>query len=174
MIGMQWMRAVSFREMVLLSCRFVPDQTSDAVFEQIKSAVEFQFARRRSPNELTVRKVQSWEWWEAETTSDAFRAAEDALRSAWHKEPLRMRAGASLAVVGTLESCLGAPVVQIPFSRPTKCAMESAKSCKNITVDANTECVLLSDLLAGVDVLTNLLENLAAKDEKKLQPRATE
>ena len=85
-----------------------------------------------------------------------------------------MRAGASLAVVGTLEDSLGAPVVQIPFSRPTKCAMECTKSCSVAPSDANNECVLLSDLLAGVDVLTNLLENLGCKDGcDEIKPRST-
>merc|ERR1739848_511796 len=60
-----WMRSVSLCESAILSLRFVPDQSAEAVFHQIKSAIDFQFARRRSPNVPKVRKIQSWEWWEA-------------------------------------------------------------------------------------------------------------
>jgi len=161
--GLGWrgdMNQISTREKILLSCRFVPDQTADEIFQQLKIALEFQFARRRSTNKMEVTKVSSWEWWEADTSSEVFMCAEKALRTVWKQEPLRMRAGATLPVVNALESALSAPTVQIPLSRPGACAVGTGHVDKH-----PHECVLLSDLLTGADVMANLLHNLGELGE---------
>jgi acetylornithine deacetylase/succinyl-diaminopimelate desuccinylase-like protein len=101
--------------MAKISCRLVPDQDPDAVFEQLK-----RFLAEKAPK--TIR-------WELDKLSGApasisdldqpgVKALQKALEAVWGTRPLFKREGGSIPVVGDMQKLLGIESVLTGFGLP--------------------------------------------------------
>ena len=108
--------AVPARAHARLSLRLVPDQDP----EQARSAVCARL-RALAPAGLTLRVRPGSA--SAPTSIDrldpAFGVAARALRDAFGREPVFLRSGGSIAIVGTLQRLFGIPVVLMGFALPS-------------------------------------------------------
>ena len=92
----------------IVSCRIVPDQDPDEVFEQLKA---FLTAEPPWGVQVTVKPEGKVKWWMTETTGPAFDAALKAMKSGFGcASPPRLVAAARLDSSAHWQSCLAAAV----------------------------------------------------------------
>ena len=100
-----------------MSCRIVPDQDPDEVFEQIKS-----FLTKDPPWGVKVNVKQfpvSVKWWMTDPAGPAFEAAMKAMRSGYNREPVPIGCGGSIGFVGPLADLFGgAPALLLGIEDP--------------------------------------------------------
>lgn len=101
----------------IVSCRIVPDQEPDEVFEQIKS-----FLTKDPPWGVRVTVKQfpvSVKWWMTDPTGPAFEAALKAMKSGFNREPVAIGCGGSIGFVGPLADLFGgAPALLFGIEDP--------------------------------------------------------
>lgn len=131
--------------MAKISCRLVPDQNPDAVYEQMK-----QFLTEKAPK--TIR-------WELEKFSGApasisdlnqpgVKALETALETVWGVRPFFLREGGSIPVVGQMQTVLGMESVLTGFGLPDD------------NLHAPNEKLHLPTWYRGIDALIHFFFNL--------------
>jgi acetylornithine deacetylase/succinyl-diaminopimelate desuccinylase-like protein len=101
----------------IVSCRIVPDQDPDEVFEQIKS-----FLTKDPPWGVKVNVKQfpvSVKWWMTDPAGPAFEAAVKAMRAGYNREPVPIGCGGSIGFVGPLAELFGgAPALLFGIEDP--------------------------------------------------------
>jgi cysteinylglycine-S-conjugate dipeptidase len=101
----------------IVSCRIVPDQDPDEVFEQIQK-----FLTKDPPWGVKVNVKQfpvSVKWWMTDPNGPAFEAALAAMRSGYNREPVPIGCGGSIGFVGPLAELFGgAPALLFGIEDP--------------------------------------------------------
>jgi acetylornithine deacetylase/succinyl-diaminopimelate desuccinylase-like protein len=101
----------------IVSCRIVPDQDPDEVYEQIQSVLTAQPPWGVQVNVTPHSKPVKW--WMTEPTGPAFEAALAALRAGFAKEPCAIGCGGSIGFVGPLAELFGgAPALLLGIEDP--------------------------------------------------------
>jgi acetylornithine deacetylase/succinyl-diaminopimelate desuccinylase-like protein len=98
-----------------VSCRLVPDQDGDKLFEAIRDFV-LQVAPRGVT--VTVQNLGTAKALRTDPEHPVARAARRALKATFDVEPLFIRSGGSIPVAPLFESMLGLPVVMLGFTNP--------------------------------------------------------
>jgi len=99
-----------------VSCRIVPDQKQDDVFEQLRD-----FLTKDPPwgVKVTVKPVGSVDWWMTDPNRPAFEAALTAMKDGYKKELVPIGCGGSIGFVGPLADLLGgAPALLMGIEDP--------------------------------------------------------
>jgi acetylornithine deacetylase/succinyl-diaminopimelate desuccinylase-like protein len=99
-----------------ISCRIVPDQDPDEVYEQIKAVLV------KDPPwgvKVEVKPTAKMKWWMTEPTGPAFKAAEKALKKGFGVKPVPIGCGGSIGFVGPLAELFGgAPALLLGIEDP--------------------------------------------------------
>ena len=103
------------KAMAKLSMRLVPPMQPERVFAQLRDHIA-----SIAPRGVTVetRLIHSGEAAVVGTDNPYIRAAAAALREVWGREPVFIRSGGSIPVVGEFERGLGIPTVMMGFGLP--------------------------------------------------------
>jgi acetylornithine deacetylase/succinyl-diaminopimelate desuccinylase-like protein len=100
----------------IVSCRIVPDQDPDEVFEQVKAVLT------RDPPwgvKVTVTPHGAVGWWMTDPNGPAFEAAMTALERGFGKKPAAIGCGGSIGFVGPLAELFGgAPALLLGIEDP--------------------------------------------------------
>jgi acetylornithine deacetylase/succinyl-diaminopimelate desuccinylase-like protein len=104
----------------VVSCRIVPDQDPQEVFQQIHDHLT------KNPPwnvKVTVKPTARMKWWMTDPTGPAFEAAMSALKKGFGKKPASIGAGGAIGFVGPLAELFGgAPAlllgIEDPLSNP--------------------------------------------------------
>jgi acetylornithine deacetylase/succinyl-diaminopimelate desuccinylase-like protein len=101
----------------IVSCRIVPDQDPDEVFEQLKAVLI-----KDPPWGVQVSVTQPGKpvkWWMTDPTGPAFEAAMGALRTGFGRDPLSIGCGGTIGFVGPLADLFGgAPALLLGIEDP--------------------------------------------------------
>jgi acetylornithine deacetylase/succinyl-diaminopimelate desuccinylase-like protein len=131
----------------IVSCRIVPDQDPDEVFEQIKSHLT------QDPPwgvKVSVKPHGQVKWWMTDPNGPAFEAALSALQKGYGKKPVSIGCGGSIGFVGPLAELFGgAPALLLGIEDPLA------------NPHAPNESLHADDFRKLTASLTNLFENLA-------------
>jgi acetylornithine deacetylase/succinyl-diaminopimelate desuccinylase-like protein len=104
------------RASAIVSCRIVPDQEPDAVFEQLKT---FLTADPPWGVKVTVRPAGAVKWWMTDPNGPAFDAALKALKAGFGHKPVAIGCGGSIGFVGPLAELFGgAPALLLGIEDP--------------------------------------------------------
>jgi len=99
-----------------VSCRIVPDQDPEEVYEQIKAVLV------KDPPwgvKVEVKPTAKLKWWMTEPTGPAFKAAEKALKKGFGAKPVAIGCGGSIGFVGPLAELFGgAPALPLGIEDP--------------------------------------------------------
>jgi acetylornithine deacetylase/succinyl-diaminopimelate desuccinylase-like protein len=99
-----------------VSCRIVPDQEPEEVYEQIKAVLV------KDPPwgvKVEVKPTAKMKWWMTEPTGPAFKAAEKALKKGFGVKPVPIGCGGSIGFVGPLADLFGgAPALLLGIEDP--------------------------------------------------------
>jgi acetylornithine deacetylase/succinyl-diaminopimelate desuccinylase-like protein len=105
------------RASAIVSCRIVPDQDPEEVYEQLKAVLT---ADPPWGAQITIKPAGMGKWWMTDPTGPAFDAARSALRSGFQKEPVAIGCGGSIGFVGPLADLFnGAPALLLGIEDPT-------------------------------------------------------
>lgn len=100
----------------LVSCRIVPDQKPEDVFQQLKSHLT------QDPPwgvQVSVKDAGSVNWWMTDPNGPAFEAAMGALRQGFGRDPVAIGSGGSIGFVGPLAELFGgAPALLLGIEDP--------------------------------------------------------
>jgi acetylornithine deacetylase/succinyl-diaminopimelate desuccinylase-like protein len=100
----------------IVSCRIVPDQDVDEVYEHLKSVLT------KDPPwgvQVNVRPYGNTKWWMTDPQGPAFEAALSALESGFGKRPVPIGCGGSIGFVGPLAELFGgAPALLLGIEDP--------------------------------------------------------
>ncbi len=100
----------------IVSCRIVPDQEPDEVYEQVKAMLT------KDPPwgvEVSVKPHGQAKWWMTDPQGPAFEAALGALESGFGKRPVPIGCGGSIGFVGPLAELFGgAPALLLGIEDP--------------------------------------------------------
>ncbi len=100
----------------IVSCRIVPDQDPEEVFEQVKAVLT------EDPPwgvKVTVKPHGSLTWWMTDPTGPAFEAAMAALKKGYGKKPVAIGCGGSIGFIGPLAELFGgAPALLLGIEDP--------------------------------------------------------
>jgi acetylornithine deacetylase/succinyl-diaminopimelate desuccinylase-like protein len=100
----------------IVSCRIVPDQEPDEVYEQLKS---FLTADPPWGVKVTVKPLGAGKWWRTDPTGPAFEAATKAMKAGFDRDAVAIGCGGSIGFVGPLAELLGgAPALLIGIEDP--------------------------------------------------------
>src|SRR5262249_49119324 len=101
----------------IVSCRIVPDQDPDEVFEQLKAVLA---ADPPWGVQVTVKPLgKPVKWWMTDPTGPAFEAAVGAMRSGFGRAPASIGCGGSIGFVGPLADLFGgAPALLLGIEDP--------------------------------------------------------
>lgn len=101
----------------IVSCRIVPDQDPDEVFEQLKAVLT------KDPPwgvKVTVTPQGAVKWWMTDPTGPAFDAAMRAMRDGFGREAVSIGCGGTIGFVGPLADLFGgAPALLLGIEDPT-------------------------------------------------------
>ncbi len=100
----------------IVSCRIVPDQDENEVFEQLKA-----FLTKDPPwgVKVSVKSQGNFPWWMTDPTGPAFEAAMQALHSGFGVEAVGIGCGGSIGFVGPLAELFGgAPALLLGIEDP--------------------------------------------------------
>lgn len=98
------------------SLRLVPDQNPRFLANRVKCYLEEVHLRRCSGNKLRIKAFSDGRPFLADQSCSNYRAAYEALRHVWKKEPDLIRDGATIFMAGALEEATNRDVVLIPIS----------------------------------------------------------
>ncbi len=103
------------KAMAKISMRLVPDQDPAAICAAFESTI-----RELAPDGVTVEidRLNSGAAWAADPEGPLFTAAAEALAAAFGREPVFVREGGSIPIVGLFCDTLGVPVAPIGFALP--------------------------------------------------------
>jgi cysteinylglycine-S-conjugate dipeptidase len=100
----------------IVSCRIVPDQEPEEVYEQIKALLV------KDPPwgvKVNVKPAGSVKWWMTDPTGPAFTAATKALKKGFGVKPVAIGCGGSIGFVGPLADLFGgAPALLLGIEDP--------------------------------------------------------
>jgi cysteinylglycine-S-conjugate dipeptidase len=100
----------------IVSCRIVPDQDPDEVYEQLKAVLT------KDPPwgvHVTVKPAGQTKWWMTDPQGPAFEAAKDAMKSGFGKSAVPIGCGGSIGFVGPLADLFGgAPALLLGIEDP--------------------------------------------------------
>ncbi len=104
------------RASALVSCRIVPDQEPDEVYEQLKT---FLTADPPWGVRVTVKPAGLAKWWMTDPKGPAFEAALAALKTGFGHKPVAIGCGGSIPFVGPLAELFGgAPALLLGIEDP--------------------------------------------------------
>jgi acetylornithine deacetylase/succinyl-diaminopimelate desuccinylase-like protein len=105
------------RASALVSCRIVPDQEPEEVYEQLKAVLTADPPWGVKVNvEQHGKPVQ---WWMTDPTGPAFEAAVDAMHKGFSREPISIGCGGTIGFVGPLADLFGgAPALLLGIEDP--------------------------------------------------------
>ncbi len=128
-----------------LSMRLVPPMTPEATFSKLREHVA-----ALTPESVTaeIRLIHSGEPSVIGTGNPWIRAAAGALAKVWGTEPVFIRSGGSIPVVGDFERALGIPSVMMGFGLPDD------------NLHAPNEKFSISNFHRGIETLITFFENL--------------
>ena len=99
-----------------VSCRIVPDQEPEEVYEQIKAVLV------KDPPwgvQVEVKPTAKMKWWMTDPTGPAFTAAGKALKKGFGAKPVPIGCGGSIGFVGPLAELFGgAPALLLGIEDP--------------------------------------------------------
>jgi acetylornithine deacetylase/succinyl-diaminopimelate desuccinylase-like protein len=104
------------RASAIVSCRIVPDQDPDEVYEQLET-----FLTKDPPwgVKVTVKPQGSVKWWMTDPNGPAFEAALAAMKAGYRKEPVAIGCGGTIGFVGPLAELFGgAPALLFGIEDP--------------------------------------------------------
>eukprot|EP01063_Lacrimia_lanifica_P033988 TRINITY_DN618_c1_g4_i1.p1 TRINITY_DN618_c1_g4~~TRINITY_DN618_c1_g4_i1.p1 ORF type:complete len:1290 (+),score=350.96 TRINITY_DN618_c1_g4_i1:106-3975(+) len=139
-------RAIAAVAIGHLSFRIVPAQTKQSVEAAVASHLKYEFARRRTPNSLSITTHAHAPHWEGDVTSHVFQVASEAVEAVYGKKPLMVREGGTLSILTVMQDLLKVPVVQIPLGQSSD------------RMHLPNERIRVSNLMLGVDVISELLK----------------
>eukprot|EP01062_Namystynia_karyoxenos_P066672 TRINITY_DN60589_c0_g1_i1.p1 TRINITY_DN60589_c0_g1~~TRINITY_DN60589_c0_g1_i1.p1 ORF type:complete len:1487 (+),score=327.44 TRINITY_DN60589_c0_g1_i1:93-4463(+) len=125
--------------------RTVPDQASEQCADRIERHLKHEFAKRRSPNTLTVARLHTIPWWQADQGAPITTAVKESLRQVWGTEPLCAREGSSLRTVPVLQEELQMPCAMLPLGQASDGQHQPAERMRVL------------NLMKGVDVVEAFL-----------------
>jgi acetylornithine deacetylase/succinyl-diaminopimelate desuccinylase-like protein len=101
----------------IVSCRIVPDQVPEEVFDQLLAVLT------KNPPwgvQVTVKPLgKPVKWWMTDPTGPAFEAAMRAMRAGFNKEPVSIGCGGTIGFVGPLAELFGgAPALLLGIEDP--------------------------------------------------------
>ncbi len=136
-----------------LSMRLVPPMVPAETFARLKQHIE-----RLAPRGVMVevRLIHSGEAAVIRTDNPFIRAAVRALREVWHAEPVFIRSGGSIPVVGEFERALGIPSVMMGFGLPDD------------GLHAPNEKFHIANFHRGIETLITFFEDLGAEQQTEL------
>jgi len=131
--------------MAKISCRLVPDQDPDAVYEQFK-----RFLTEKAPKTIRweLDKLSGAPASISDIQQPAVKALESALQTVWGVRPFFKREGGSIPVVGQMQTILGIESVLTGFGLPDD------------NLHAPNEKLHLPTWYRGIDTLINFFFNL--------------
>lgn len=132
-----------------VSFRLVPDQNMTEISKLTLKYCEEEFAKLGHGNTLEVSLSSSGEWWLGDTSSAYFKAAQDAIRSAWNTDPVLIRHGGTMESTPMLEKTLNAPMIHIPLGQV------------NDQVHMEDERIRLENLMKGKLVFEHFIMNVS-------------
>jgi acetylornithine deacetylase/succinyl-diaminopimelate desuccinylase-like protein len=139
----------------IVSCRIVPDQDPDKVFEQLK---DFLMADPPWGVKVTVTPEGSVKWWMTDPRGPAFEAALAAMKAGFKKEPVAIGCGGTIGFVGPLADLFGG-------SPALLFGIEDPKS----NAHAPNESLHEGDLRKLMASLAHLFENLGALPDSRVK-----
>jgi acetylornithine deacetylase/succinyl-diaminopimelate desuccinylase-like protein len=100
----------------IVSCRIVPDQDPDEVYEQLQA---FLTADPPWCVRVTVKLLGAVKWWRTDPTGPAFDAAMQAMKSGFERDAVAIGCGGSIGFVGPLADLFGgAPALLMGIEDP--------------------------------------------------------
>jgi acetylornithine deacetylase/succinyl-diaminopimelate desuccinylase-like protein len=139
----------------IVSCRIVPDQVPEEVFEQIRAVLT------KDPPwgvHVTVQSTGTVNWWMTDPQGPAFEAAMKALKAGFGRKPVGIGCGGSIGFVGPLAELFGgAPALLLGIEDPQSNA------------HAPNESLHEGDFKKLAASLAHLFENLANLPEGKVR-----
>jgi acetylornithine deacetylase/succinyl-diaminopimelate desuccinylase-like protein len=142
----------------IVSCRIVPDQDIDEVFQQIKDVLT------KDPPwgvKVKVTPTGSCKWWMTDPQGPAFEAALWALKKGFGAKPVSIGCGGSIGFVGPLAELFGgAPALLLGIEDP------------QTNAHAPDESLHAGDFRKLTASLTYLFEKLGALDPAGVKPPA--
>ncbi len=149
----------------IVSCRIVPDQDPDEVFEQIKAHLT-----KDPPWEVkvSVKPAGAVKWWMTDPTGPAFEAALAALEKGYGKKPVAIGCGGSIGFVGPLAELFGgAPALLLGIEDP-----KTNAHAPNESLDGGDFRKLTTSLAYLFENLGNLPEGKVKKEEVVAEPES--
>src|SRR5262249_28714716 len=131
----------------IVSCRIVPDQDPDEVFEHLKA-----FLTEEPPWNVKVKVTNhgAAPWWMTDPNGPAFEAAMSALEEGYGRKPVAIGCGGSIPFVGPLAELFGgAPALLLGIEDP------------QTNAHAPNESLHAADFRKLTASLAHLFENLA-------------
>jgi acetylornithine deacetylase/succinyl-diaminopimelate desuccinylase-like protein len=105
------------RVSTIVSCRIVPDQDPQEVYEQLKAVLTAD-----PPWGVRVRVTEQGKpvkWWMTDPTGPAFEAAVDAMKQGFSRDPISIGCGGTIGFVGPLAELFGgAPALLLGIEDP--------------------------------------------------------
>jgi acetylornithine deacetylase/succinyl-diaminopimelate desuccinylase-like protein len=149
----------------VVSCRIVPDQDPDRVFEQLRD-----FLSKDPPwgVKVTVKPLGTVKWWMTDPNGPAFDAALKALKAGFGQKPVAIGCGGSIGFVGPLADLLGgAPALLLGIEDP-----RSNAHAPNESLHEADFCKLMASLAHLFENLGNLPHGRVKAEPKAAQPPA--
>eukprot|EP00047_Mylnosiga_fluctuans_P012762 m.27711 g.27711 ORF g.27711 m.27711 type:complete len:1166 (+) comp4449_c0_seq1:65-3562(+) len=134
-----------------VSIRFVPNQRAERLIHLLRSHLENEFSKRRSPNKLAFEVVHQADWWLGDPHSPIYLSAGRAIKKVWGETPVLVREGGTMPITSFLSRLLDAPALHLPMGQ----ASDSAHLAN--------ERIRLANLIHGKDVVKNILFDLFNK-----------
>ena len=130
-----------------VSCRLVPDQDGDALFERFRD-----YVLEVAPKGVTVdvRELGTAKPLRTDTSNPVAQAAARALEATFGQAPVFIRSGGSIPVASLFDSMLGLPVVMLGFANPDDNA------------HAPNETMVLLNYETGLRTITRLWDDLGS------------
>jgi acetylornithine deacetylase/succinyl-diaminopimelate desuccinylase-like protein len=130
-----------------VSCRLVPDQDGDALFERFRD-----YVLGVAPKGVTVdvRELGTAKPLRTDTSNPVAQAAARALEATFGQAPVFIRSGGSIPVASLFDSMLGLPVVMLGFANPDDNA------------HAPNETMVLLNYETGLRTITRLWDDLGS------------
>ena len=129
-----------------ITCRLVPDQDPDVIFEKLKAHLE---ANCPAGVTLEIEKGHGGKPYAADPHSDFGKAAQEALRQAFGKEPVLIREGGSIPIIQSFKEILGADTLLLGLALP---------DCQ---IHAPNENFPVENFEAGIKMSAELLRQIA-------------
>ncbi|XP_015256549.1 PREDICTED: cytosolic non-specific dipeptidase-like [Cyprinodon variegatus] len=97
------------------SIRQVPDMDPATVKKQVTDYLQSVFAKRRSPNKLTVTMVIGAKPWLADTQHPLYEAGKAAIKRVFNMEPDLIREGGTIPIAKTFQDVTGKSIIMMPI-----------------------------------------------------------